>query len=414
MDKHVSLDRPRLRPLEAFPVSIEGERFICLRDPQGVAEQPIFLRGPLTLLVSLMDGSRTLRDIQADFMRHMGETVASDDLEGLVRELDGYRFLDSPSFRSFQVELERVFRDAPSRPAAHAGTAYEAEADALRAQLASFFEHPDGPGVSTDLPPVPGMRGLIAPHIDFHRGGPAYARAYRALGATAGFDRYLVFGTCHAPMARRFALTEKGYDTPLGCAAADSEFVRRLAARLPEDFFLDEAAHRNEHSIEFQAVWLRYLFGEQLPFTIVPILVGSLHDLPGEWRSPADDPGIEAMVAAVRATIAEMPGRTCIVAAADLAHVGRRFGDPEGPTEASMRQVEVDDLAFLELAARGDADGLFRSIAADGDRRRICGYPPIYMTLRCLESPRGELLGYRQWTDLDAGAAVTYASVALF
>jgi hypothetical protein len=136
--------------------------------------------------------------------------------------------------------------------------------------------------------------------------------------------------------------------------------------------------------------------------------------LAGGWKSPADDPGIEAMVAAVRATIAEMPGRTCIVAAADLAHVGRRFGDPEGPTEASMRQVEVDDLAFLELAARGDADGLFRSIAADGDRRRICGYPPIYMTLRCLESPRGELLGYRQWTDLDAGAAVTYASVALF
>jgi hypothetical protein len=62
----------------------------------------------------------------------------------------------------------------------------------------------------------------------------------------------------------------------------------------------------------------------------------------------------------------------------------------------------------------GDAEGVFQLIAADHDRRRVCGYPPIYMTLRCVQEPRGKLLQYRQWADLEGGAAVTYASLAIF
>jgi predicted class III extradiol MEMO1 family dioxygenase len=57
---------------------------------------------------------------------------------------------------------------------------------------------------------------------------------------------------------------------------------------------------------------------------------------------------------------------------------------------------------------------MFRSIAEDDDQRRVCGYPPIYMTLRCIDNPQGKLLQYRQWSDMNAGAAVTYAALALY
>ena len=110
----------------------------------------------------------------------------------------------------------------------------------------------------------------------------------------------------------------------------------------------------------------------------------------------------------------ESSSRICVVAGADLAHVGRRFGDPSGPTEQSLREVEREDRLFLDLAAAGDAEGIFRSIAADSDRRRVCGYPPIYMTLRCIDRPEGKLLQYRQWSDLAAGSSVTYAALAFF
>jgi hypothetical protein len=76
--------------------------------------------------------------------------------------------------------------------------------------------------------------------------------------------------------------------------------------------------------------------------------------------------------------------------------------------------VEREDRFFLNLVEQGDAEGVFRSIAEDNDRRRVCGYPPIYMALRCIDRAQGKLLQYRQWADLNARAAVTYAAVALY
>jgi len=405
---------PRLRGVEAFPVRMQGQAFLCLRDPEGLADQPIFLPAAATLIVAQMDGSQSLRDIQADFLRRTGEIVPFEQLEQLAAELDRLHYLDSPAFEQFRADLMNRFKRSGTRAAAHAGSAYAGTSEELRQQIDGFFAHPEGPGAGAAAVRRPPLRGLIAPHIDFHRGGPAYAHAYAALGQDAQFDRYVIFGTCHAGMRRRFGLTEKGYETPLGCAETDRDFVRRLAARLDVDYFDDEFAHRNEHSIEFQAVCLRYLLGAGGEFQIVPILVGSFHDLWGDHKTPADDPEIRRMTEALAATLAESPGRTCIIAGADLAHVGSRFGDPDGPTVDYLGEVERRDRELLEVVAAGDAEGVYRSVFSDGDRRRICGYPPIYMTLCSVPGARGELLQYRQWSDLQAGAAVTYASVALY
>jgi hypothetical protein len=392
---------------------MEGRTLLCLRDPEGLAAQPILLPGPATAIVAQMDGTSSLRDIQADIFRRTGEIVPFEELEQFAAELDRLHFLDSPAFEQFRAEIVRAFKEAATRPAAHAGGAYAGSAPELRRQIDGFFTHADGPGRAGPPVPRPPLRGLIAPHIDFNRGGPAYAHAYAALAGQHPFDRYLIFGTCHAGMRRRFGLTEKGYETPLGCARTDRDFVRRLAARLEVDYFTDEFAHRNEHSIEFQAVCLRYLQGDA-EFTIVPILVGSFHDLLIEGKTPAENPEVRAMVEGIEATLWESPGSTCVVAGADLAHVGRRFGDEDGPTPEYLAEVERRDREFLALVAAGDAEGVFRSIAADGDRRRVCGYPPIYMTLCALSGARGELLQYRQWSDFEDGAAVTYASAALY
>jgi len=368
----------------------------------------------LTLVVSMMDGSNALRDIQAGFFRKTGELLFTEDLERLVQQLEDFRYLDGPSFQKFYARLVQEFRDSPIRPARHAGVAYEGNPEALRKQIAGFFAQADGPGpVSAPAGQGP-LRGLIAPHIDFHRGGPTYGHAYRTLAEHSVADRFIIFGTCHNLMQQRFAFTEKGYDTPLGCVETDREFIRSLASRLPRDYFVDEFSHQGEHSIEFQAVCLKYVGESKTDFKIIPVLVGSFHDIYEQGKTPAEDNEIEAMVEGVKQTMREMPANYCVIAGADLAHVGRRFGDPSGPTDDSLKLVEKDDREFLDLVAAGDAGGVFHSIAADRDRRRVCGYPPIYMTLRCLEAPRGRLLEYRQWADLESGAAVTYAGVAFY
>jgi len=60
---------------------------------------------------------------------------------------------------------------------------------------------------------------------------------------------------------------------------------------------------------------------------------------------------------------------------------------------------------------RGDAEGFFDSVRREGDRRRICGLAPIYMTVRTAGAGRGALLKYAQWPD--PNAVVTFASLAL-
>jgi MEMO1 family protein len=407
------LSNPRLRAVEAFPMRMNGEDLICLQDPQKLAEQPVFLNQALVFLVARMDGEHTLRDIQADFFRATGEILPIENLKKIVNQLDEQHYLDSPNFRRFYQELVRKFCSALSRPAYHAGSAYEAAGESLTYQIQSYFAHEEGPGTEIAPEPAKPLRGLISPHIDFTRGGPVYAHAYAALARHPGADTFIIFGTCHTPMPQRFSIGAKDYETPLGPAPVDRDFVSRLSEKLSGEY-ADEFSHRGEHSIEFQAVWLRCLLNKNQDFKIIPILVGSFHDLFADRRNAGDNPEIQRMTGAIQKTIEESPRRVCIVAGADLAHVGTRFGDPSGPTASSLQNVEQEDRRFLENVEKGDAEAMFHSIAADNDRRRICGYPSIYMTLRCINNPEGKLLQYRQWADMEAGSAVTYAALAIF
>jgi MEMO1 family protein len=414
MPESDSILYPRLRPIEAFPVQNHGKNLICIRDPEALAEEPLFLNPTLVFLLSRMDGKHTLRDIQADFFQATSEILPLEELEKLASRLDEQRYLEGPSFQKFYRELIREFQEAPCRPACHAGAAYPYHRDELAAQLQSYFSHPDGPQTNSAPAVSKSLRGLIAPHIDFERGGPIYAHAYQALADSSSSDVYIIFGTCHTAMPQRFSICAKDYETPLGAAPADRDFISRLSAKIGNEY-REEYPHRKEHSIEFQAVWLRFILQGRTEFKIVPILVNSFHDIISEGRTAADDPEIQRFVHALRETIDESTDRRiCVVAGADLAHVGRRFGDLAGPTEDSLQQVEEEDKSFLKFVERGDAESVFRSIASDNDRRRVCGYSPIYMTLRCIDRPEGKLLQYRQWSDFAAGAAVTYAALALY
>jgi MEMO1 family protein len=405
---------PRLRPVESFPVQMDGQNLVCIRDPESLAKHALFLNQTLLFLVSRMDGKHALRDIQADFFRATSEILPIEELEKLISQLDEQRYLDSSAFQKFYQELVRAFHEAPSRPAHHAGAAYEDNREKLIGQLQSCFSHPAGPENDSSSVFSKSLRGLIAPHIDFERGGPVYAHACRALAGSPGAETYIIFGTCHNTMLQRFSICAKDYETPLGAAPADQDFISLLSAKIGNEY-REEFPHRTEHSIEFQAVWLRFILQGRPEFKIVPILVNSFHDIYSEGRTAGEDPEIQGLVHAIRDTMAESAGRRiCVIAGADLAHVGRRFGDASGPTVHSLSQVEREDRSFLKLVEQGDAEGVFRSIASDNDRRRVCGYPPIYMALRCIDQPKGKLLQYQQWHDFEAGAAVTYAALALY
>jgi predicted class III extradiol MEMO1 family dioxygenase len=101
----------------------------------------------------------------------------------------------------------------------------------------------------------------------------------------------------------------------------------------------------------------------------------------------------------------------CVIAGADLAHVGPRFGDPDPVSPSWLAEVEREDRAMLETVTAGDAHAFFESAARDGDRRRICGLSPIYTLLRSVGDVSGDLRRYGQWPDPQG--TVTFASVVM-
>ena len=405
-----SARRPRLRGIEAFPVEHEGERFLALRDPAGYTPSVVMLPGALLEIVSLFDGRHDVAEIQQAILRHKGEVVEATRIEELAQALDQHGFLEGPAFEARRAEVDGTFLSAPTRPASHAGGAYPADGAALRAMLDGFFVPPEGPG------PIDGagarakpVCALIAPHVDFHRGGPAYAWGYRDLAERCDADLFVIFGTCHAGMPHPFALTRKSYETPLGAAPVDVDFVERLAARAGQDCFGAEAAHRNEHSIEFQAVFLRYLFAGRRDVTIVPVLTSFVHEAMVRGRRPEDERRVTRFLDALGETVAASGRRVAFVAGADLAHVGPRFGDAEPVSPHEAARLAAADRAMLEAVTAGDADAFFDDAARDGDARRVCGLSPIWTLLRATGGAPGVLRRYAQTPDPQC--VVTFASV---
>jgi hypothetical protein len=395
--------------VEAFPVEAGGKRGIALRDPAGFTDAVLVLP-PLVLdIVSLFDGEHTVLDIQEMFMRRHGQILLTERLEEIRQALDEHGFLESPSFARRRLAIEARFRASPTRPAAHAGGAYAAEPEALSAQLGALFTHPEGPGAAGGDQRGGRINAIMAPHIDFHRGGPTYAWAYRELAERSDADLFVILGTCHAGMADPFALTLKDYETPFGPAPVDREFSAAIARRYGNDLLGSEAAHRSEHSIEFQAVFLRYAFAKRHAFTIVPILASFLHESLAGGREPEADPLVPRFLDALGETIAASRRRVCVIAGVDLAHVGPRFGDAEPVGPSRLAWLEREDRATLGAVAAVDPRAFYESVAKDGDSRRICGLSPIYTLLRCLPGGRGRLLRYAQWPDPQG--VVTFASI---
>jgi hypothetical protein len=390
---------PRLRALEIVPARSGDQDLILVSDPRGVLETPIALRAEVLDLLQLLDGTLTLNEISALVARESQDVRAARFVRDLIAQLDRMLLLESPRFEKALAELQAAYHRLEIRQAAFEGVSYPAdpaEADAFFAGHYQAAEALRAEGVASAAPAAGAApRALMVPHLDPRRAGTAIARGYAELDPRAeGPLRVIVYGVGHALFGDLFALTRKHFETPFGKLPCDVAFVDALAARLGPSAYRSELAHRDEHSVEFQAVYLRHRFRARA-LTIVPILCGGFHALEEQGRRPEEVAEIESLVAAVRETERLLGGETLHVAGVDLAHVGERFGDP-APDERTRGEVEAKDLAAVEAARRGDARGWYDAIAEHQDSTRICGWGATYLMLRCAAPGEGRLLHYEQ------------------
>lgn len=402
-------DPPRLRPLEIVPARSGEQELLLISDPLGVLPQPVAFRIEVLGLLQLLDGSLSIQDISALLARESKDVRAAGFVRELIGQLDRLLLLDSPRFHQAYDALRDEYHRLEIRQAAHEGASYPANPEEARAFLDEHVKR-----ASTMKAASPASRGtpraLLVPHLDPRRAGPAIARGWLEVESDVPSPlRVIVYGVGHALFGDMLALTRKHFETPFGRVACDTRFVDALAVRLGDAAYASELSHREEHSIEFQALYLKHRF-PQRRVELVPILCGGFHELLDQGQTPRDAAVLETLIQAVRETEAELGGDTLHVASVDLSHVGVRFGDPE-PDERVLKEVDEKDHAALEAARRGDAEGWYQSIAAHQDSSRICGWGATYVMLRACEPPEGRLLDY-QVSRENGGSLVSVATLA--
>ena len=391
------MDRPRLRSIQPHATVINGQRQWVLTDPSRFTEESIVLPGIGMAMASMMDGTLTRADLQREINQASGMRFEISAIDSLIEQLDEAFLLESP-------RLLKALDAMTVRPPFHAGGAYPAE----RAGLEQFLSEI----LSIEAAPLTGRRqvGLMAPHIDIQRGARCYSLAYNELkDEPPDVDTYIVLGISHAYCRNPYILTRKDFDTPVGLVETDRSFVDELARGCDFDPFEDEVNHLAEHSVELQAVFLRYLF----PGTrIVPVLCGSFYEPLLKGGAPEDYPGIRSFITTLASTLASRKGKAMILSGVDLAHCGMRFGG-ERLSPNALADLEKADTETLQRAVEGDARGFFSTLQADRGERNYCGTPAIYTMLQVLEAS-GRLHGYQQCNEPGLASTVSVAAAGYY
>ncbi len=395
---------PARNDLELFPVQHDGRQYILIRDHLGLVQEGKAIALPLYQILALLNGTNTVRDLQTAFMRQQGGVlVETDEIKGLIAHLDESFLLDSERFREAKERIVADFVSKKVRPCSHRGGAYPEHPLELKKRLDEIM---------AGQPPVPepegNVKAIVAPHIDLAAGYKVYSSAYQMLKSVKP-ARVVVLGIGHQMAEDMFSLTDKGFDTPLGVVKSDPDPMRELQSAGGDIIAGNDFAHRSEHSIEFQAVFLRHLLIED-SFTMVPILCGSLPATLPEYSRAAYLDMAGPFLEKLRLIIDDPENETILVAGVDFSHIGPKFGH-EMPAMHLQRQSETHDRNLLKHLSELDADGFWEESRAVKDQYNVCGFSALACLLEVLPPCKGKVLDYEFWNEEATRSAVSFAAV---
>ncbi len=398
---------PALRTdIEVIPTVHDGQQALLFKDSLGLIEEPFILFGDILQFISLIDGQRSIRDIQLDLIRmRQGIFVSAEEVDKVIAELDALYLLASERYHQQKEKLLSSYALLQTREPFHAGRSYPKEPEKLRTFLESFFCDPMNP-----ISSIQGKKisGLIAPHIDLKIGKRVYTKAYRAIRDHPP-KRVLLLGTGHYLGESLLSLTEKDYETPLGRIRTDEDWVRELRRAGAKIVSSDDLAHRSEHSIEFQLLFLQHLFGTD--FLLLPVLCGSFQKYLRQANRPRDIPGLEPILETLKTWSDETEGGL-IVAGVDFSHIGLKFGHNQRAS-ALLMEAKRHDKLLLDALCRGSVQEFWSESQRADDAYNVCGFSCLACLLEILPECQGYLLDYDFWEEEATQSAVSFAAVVM-
>lgn len=408
-----------------------------LADARQVTDKIVATLPPVQHLLPHMQGDKTIDEIVAA----TGRGVTREFVENFVAQLDDAGLLFGPRFEEILAAMRRAFdtsdvlppgstaamadglvaakfgQDATDEQKAEHGPALLREA--MDQWIAKALEKVDSPALDA-LP-----RAIVAPHIDYQRGWMNYGNVWGRLRVTDRPDRVVVLGTNHFGFATGVCGCDKGFSSPLGACRADTALLDALKRRLGDDnaqrLLEHRFDHEQEHSIELQIPWIQHVLGKDDAGEYCRVLGFLIHDPAASNGESYDGKGLafEPFVDALREALAEVGGRTLIVASADLSHVGPAFGDQvrtigDDPEIVQQRErVLAHDREMIDLVRQNKPDELVASMAWQQNPTRWCSVGNLAATLRLVAPQRVDLLNYGAAVDQQGMTMVSSMAAAM-
>lgn len=401
----MALTLPSLRiDLDFRPSPVEDRPGLLIRDPYGYSDATLIVPPPLVAALECFDGEQTDLDLRKILVEVTGDLNVSDLEKHLVSTLSNAGFLHDDTFDRLRTECHRRFAEAPERAPAHAGSAYPADVNELRATLRNYMGQRTAP--SQDR-----LAGIAAPHVSPFGGWEAYKAAYDVLSPDYADRTFVILGTSHYGEPDRFGLTRKPYLTPYGAAVTDLALIDELERRGGPAVSMEDYCHSFEHSIEFQVVFLQHVLGPNI--RVVPLLCGSFARSIYRGGLPEKNPAVAQFLDVLGDVTARESGRLMFVLGIDMAHMGRRYGDQFSALAdtGEMAEVAARDQRRIERINAGDPAGFWEQVQQNQDDLKWCGSSPLYTFLRTAPGVQGHLHKYQQW-NIDEQSVVSFAGMS--
>jgi MEMO1 family protein len=403
------MKNPQLRrDIQPIPFTAGERRMISFNDPLRLVQSGIAIDQRAIPFLRLLDGTRDLKDIQAELMRQGGSLIPMSEIEEFIKVLDESRLLESEAFSVLKQTVQDEFARATEREHCLAGKSYAASAEELTAGIG------EAEGRITPLDAhiaSQRVRGILAPHIDIAVAHDAYVNAYRYLKGR-NYDLVIILGINHNGSGGLWSISDKSYATPFGPLHTDREFIAGLKARLPQGALTSsDFDHKHEHSVEFQTVFLSHYLKDGPK--IVPILCGGIHEFVHSGKSPLSDGRFLAMKGALNELVGERWDRTLLVSGVDFSHVGLKFGH-DHPAEELMGRASAYDGKIIQALLAGRPEEIFSHAAASRDYCNVCGLPSMLLFSWLLGPCMASLLKQGTYDEKATRSAVTYASMVFY
>lgn len=402
------IDFPKIRSIEVVPTTLNNQQVIALRDPLQISENVVIVSPPTLYLLNFFDGKHSLEDMQNNFKEQFKQEISKEKLTEIIAELDKNYFLLNERFLQYKRTKEKLFYDNPVRNPVCNGKIYpktkEKCQDFLNKKLNKIKNLPASN--NSDI------KGIIAPHIDYARGGICYPLTYRNL-KNKKYDLIIILGTSHYQTKNNLIiLTKKDFLTPLGQTKTNKDLVEYLMKNVQYDLLDDEIAHQNEHSIELQILWLQHILNNP-EINILPVLCGGFENFYNNNASPKESNLLQSFFSSLKNYLQENNLKTLLVAGVDLSHQGTNFGQPYLDL-LNLQFTIRKDLKNLKAVEKLNKEKFYNEIAKEKNNRNICGFSSIYCFLNLIEAVNSKLVYYNKWYDMFSGSTVSFAGMIFY